>query len=87
MKVCINVYQNYSAWNLPRFIWVEKSNTLKELHINVFKGLKDIFKRWYEDPTGKADIELSNLHKNPETSKFFTKESIIPFLKEASIEE
>ena len=36
MKMCINVYKDNKLLNLPRFLWVNKSWTLKELHMNYF---------------------------------------------------
>ena len=40
-KMCLNMYQgNQGLLNLPRFIWVEKSTTLMELHHQIFDYFK-----------------------------------------------
>ena len=38
--------------SLPRLLWVKKENTLKELHLNVFKHLRYAFAEWadWSDP-------------------------------------
>jgi len=46
-KVCVLVYKEYDTWNLPRFLWVKKSWTLKELHLHFFDAFKDLLIRWY----------------------------------------
>lgn len=34
---------------MPRFIWIKKSWTLKELHLNFYDEFKSIITNWYKD--------------------------------------
>ena len=44
IKIPINIYNNhYRLTNIPRYIWVEKSSTLQEVHYAVFKLIKNMF--------------------------------------------
>ena len=46
-KLCINMYQgSQGLLNLPRFIHVEKSSTLKDLHHQIFDYFKHLLLNW-----------------------------------------
>jgi len=48
-KICISILkQGEGLLNLPRFMWIKKSWTLKELHLRFFDYFKDLFVRWYD---------------------------------------
>ena len=42
---------------LPRLLWVRKSMTMKELHLEVFKTVRQVFSEWakYADPNCKRE--------------------------------
>ena len=49
IKVCIHTYkEDNKLATLPRFIWVNKEWSLKELHIKVFQHVKHLFICWYK---------------------------------------
>jgi len=45
-KLAINMYHGSSLCNLPRFMWVQKSTTLKELHLQIFDYFKRVLYEW-----------------------------------------
>ena len=49
--MCINIYRDADErfFSMPRFLWVHKDWTLKELHHYCFDHFKELFRRWYKD--------------------------------------
>ena len=50
--------------NIPRIMWMEKSWTLKQVHLEVFSFFKAIFLDWYEhhnDPIYKGGEKYINM--------------------------
>ena len=68
--------------SLPRLLWVTKKQTLKELHMTIFKHVRYIFSEWADitDPDTKRTVKnnLRNLiafpFKKQESDPQMTKE-------------
>lgn len=48
-KIAIHIFKDQQHLNLPRFIWIKNSWTLKELHLNFYDEFKSIISNWYRD--------------------------------------
>lgn len=44
---------------LPRLLWVRKQATLKELHLTVFRTLRQVFAEWasWADPDSTREVK------------------------------
>ena len=86
MKMCINVYKdNNKLLNLPRFIWIKKSWTLKELHMNYFEAYRDIFVRWYREEAGQS--KYKPMYKHPDTMEPLNFETLTDLFENAPLEK
>jgi len=64
---------------------VEKSWTLKELHLNFFDYFKDVLLRWYREPKDKSKHEPQ--YKHPDTGELLTAESVTELFNKAPLEK
>lgn len=64
-----NKYDNTELLNLPRFVWVDKSMTLKELHFFVFDYFKELILRFYalDEVQRKNNLKAEPNIKHPDT--------------------
>ena len=87
-KICINNYRSgeYGVQNLPRFMWINKSWTLRELHHQVLGYHKNVFVNWYNEH--KSDYHIASpKYRHPETDEDLSNEGIKELIEEESLEK
>lgn len=78
-KVVVHIFKDGALLNLARVVWVQKSWTLKELHLHFFDAFKNLLHRWYMDMDEKGNSTRSKrapAYKHPETGELLTWETL-----------
>ena len=73
--------------NLPRFIWVNKSMSLAELHHFVFDYFKELFARYYTEEDLKNSIRVDPHWKHPDSGEELNAESVTQLFKDGDLEK
>ena len=81
VKVCIHIFRDQTGLlNLPRFIWVNKNWSLKELHLHFFKYIKDLLIRWYreiKEDGASSRSKFKPQYKHTQTKEVLTYDTLI----------
>jgi len=85
-KVCVHVWKDNYLLNLPRIIWVRKSWTLRQLHVEFFRLYRWLIYKWYKHAL-KSEDGLSMFHKIAPPFKHNGKVLDYNTLVELSVEE
>lgn len=79
-KVVVHIFKDNTHMNLARVLWVKKSWTLTELHLQFFNEYKDLLHRWYKECQEKGSSERHSClppFKHPETGEVLTYDTLM----------
>ena len=77
---------DYGPQNLPRFMWINKSWTLQELHHQVLGYHKNVFVNWYNNKGRSGYYGEAPRYKIPETDEDLSNGGIRELIENQSLE-
>ena len=71
LQLNIKSWKRYTIYDypysLPRLLWVNKNQTLKELHFTVFRHMRQVFSYWVDLSQPVPSVEISPYQRDLRT--------------------